>query len=788
MPRENCRSGSQDVSREFALPTVVPSMMKLLRVFLVTISCLCLVIPKVRAQAPPPNLPPAGAYQPIPDFTGTNAGLAFRGAINDRFSGVQVIAPKITNLPFSALPAEQDGLLIFCTDCQPTIPCAHSGSGAWAFGQDGVWTCTAPNTAGNVLFQGEAGAQLNDLAASLNGTFNLKSTPFNARPDAQMASDGAMTSGSPLLTSASGPFKVSDLGKAIIVGGAGASGAVLQSTISTFTSASQVSLAASASTTTSAAGLLWGTDNRAAIQSALAGSGSETIDWAAPGSYMVTCPGSGNPAINLYTVGATLMGPSGHGGTDVGQMPGVQILGSGCPIVQVSANGVGLEGVLIRDPIGNASTVGLQIGAVNNPTPLSTFSIERNSIVCQESNGVKCYLGSGVSTHFALRGMFSDNVIEDWGTAVSLGSGNTPGATESNAIVFIGNKIRENVTGLKVPSAAAPDVFSYGNTFEGNLYGVDLEGNAIFKDFGSHFENGNSNITVTAPSVCSGATPAPVEIVNCGSNVETLASGFYGLASGNPITSYYGTSNLPSKLEGGPVGGVISGAGQLVLQDLTAGPSSTAPIGSNVGIVVLETGTQTSMLQGGSIYQFRGFPYLDFTAQDSRFKTVIAALNGNDANNGTLCFGLNCAHYLAEQSANHITASDAIYANFAPQFAGEVNVEGQCLGCASPAAVTATGLQAITSVLQGGGWKHQNVSTGSVASSGAADVTLTWTQAFADANYDPMCTVIGSQASNSDLRLHHLESVSSTALVARIVNDDSASAHSGSLVCTAMHQ
>jgi hypothetical protein len=272
--------------------------MKLLRVSAaLTMVVLCCLFPaRLGAQQ---NLPPAGAYQLIPDFIGTNAGLAFRGAINDRLSGVQPISPRITNQTFSSLPAEQDGLLIFCKDCRQTIPCANSGTGAWAFGQNGVWTCTAPNAAGNVLFQGASGAQLNDLAASLNGTFNLKSTPYNARPDAQVASDGAMTSGATVLTSTSGPFKVSDLGKAIIVGGAGASGGVLQSTITTFTSASQVSLATSASTTTSAAGVLWGTDNRAAIQSAIAGSSGETIAWAAPGNYMVTCPGSGNPAINL---------------------------------------------------------------------------------------------------------------------------------------------------------------------------------------------------------------------------------------------------------------------------------------------------------------------------------------------------------------------------------------------------------------------------------------------------------------------------------------------------------
>ena len=250
-------------------------MKKLLRVSAaVIIVCLALRAPLGAQQ----NLPPGSTYQPIPDFTGANAGLSFRGAINDRFSGAQVITPRVTDQPFSSLPAEQDGSLLFCKDCQPTIPCASGGPGAWAFGQNGVWTCTAPNTTGNVLYQGASGAQLNDLSASLNGTFNLKSTPFSAKPDAQMTSDGAMSAGSATLTSASAPFKVTDLGKAIIVGGAGASGGLLQSTIANYISPSQVSLTASASTTTSAAGILWGTDNRAAIQSAIAANGGETIE------------------------------------------------------------------------------------------------------------------------------------------------------------------------------------------------------------------------------------------------------------------------------------------------------------------------------------------------------------------------------------------------------------------------------------------------------------------------------------------------------------------------------
>src|SRR5579872_4253041 len=86
--------------------TVIRSMMNSLRVSAaVTFVCLALCAP-VHAQQ---NLPPGATYQPIPDFTGTNAGLSFRGAINDRFSGAQTITPRVTDQPFSSLPSEQDG-------------------------------------------------------------------------------------------------------------------------------------------------------------------------------------------------------------------------------------------------------------------------------------------------------------------------------------------------------------------------------------------------------------------------------------------------------------------------------------------------------------------------------------------------------------------------------------------------------------------------------------------------------------------------------------------------------
>src|SRR5712671_4681854 len=77
----------------------------------------------VHAQAPP-NLPPPGAYQPIPNFTEVGADLQFRQAINDRFSGAMPISPAVVRLAFASLPTEQDGTLIYCSNCTRTIPCA----------------------------------------------------------------------------------------------------------------------------------------------------------------------------------------------------------------------------------------------------------------------------------------------------------------------------------------------------------------------------------------------------------------------------------------------------------------------------------------------------------------------------------------------------------------------------------------------------------------------------------------------------------------------------------------
>jgi hypothetical protein len=148
--------------------------------------------------------------------------------------------------------------------------------------------------------------------ARLNGmggawVFNVKN--YGAKGDGRTVTDGAMTSGSATLTSATAGFTSADVGKVIQVKGAAATGVTtLVTTISAFTNSTTVTLAASAATTVSSAQVMLGTDDTASIQSAI----NAAVTWARANSGAVTvffpgCPG-------YYCVGGALV----TGGTTKG--------------------------------------------------------------------------------------------------------------------------------------------------------------------------------------------------------------------------------------------------------------------------------------------------------------------------------------------------------------------------------------------------------------------------------------------------------------------------------------
>jgi hypothetical protein len=154
------------------------------------------------------------------------------------------------------------------------------------------------NVSGNVN-AGSFGAITFDTTAHAAATRTNLGVPsisvldYGVVADAQIVSDGAMSSGSTTLTSASGLFAASAVGKTISVqyaGGTGGSNQPLVTTVAAYVSPTQVTLAAAATQAVSAAGVLWGTDNYSKFNlwvAALPGSRGLIPCQQAGGAYLV---------------------------------------------------------------------------------------------------------------------------------------------------------------------------------------------------------------------------------------------------------------------------------------------------------------------------------------------------------------------------------------------------------------------------------------------------------------------------------------------------------------------
>ena len=136
--------------------------------------------------------------------------------------------------------------------------------------------------------------------------FNVKSTAYGAKGDTLYASGGAMTAASAVLTVTDPVFAAGDVGKKVGVPGAGMAGAVLGTTISAFTSATQVTLAAAAATSVTGARVVFGTDDTAEIQDALdAAAVAGGMVFIPAGTYLVTSDLTVSSGVTVAGVGHT---------------------------------------------------------------------------------------------------------------------------------------------------------------------------------------------------------------------------------------------------------------------------------------------------------------------------------------------------------------------------------------------------------------------------------------------------------------------------------------------------
>jgi hypothetical protein len=131
---------------------------------------------------------------------------------------------------------------------------------------------SSPDTALTAASKGYVDTAVAGAQQASPWVFDVTATAYGAKGDAQVVADGAMSSGSAVLTSATANWPASAVGKAISVKGAAATGVTtLITTIASRQSSTQVTLAAANASggAISGAVVIWGTNDQAAIQAAV---------------------------------------------------------------------------------------------------------------------------------------------------------------------------------------------------------------------------------------------------------------------------------------------------------------------------------------------------------------------------------------------------------------------------------------------------------------------------------------------------------------------------------------
>ena len=140
---------------------------------------------------------------------------------------------------------------------------------------------------------------------------DIRNPAFGAKGNTLMKTGGSISSGTTAFAATSATFASTDVGKVITVQGAGASGAVLSTTISGYTDSTHVTLANAAGTTVSGAAFAFGTDDTAAIVAAITAAGARGSVYAPPGIYMVRGSQNSNGPIVVTSAGG-LIGAGGN--------------------------------------------------------------------------------------------------------------------------------------------------------------------------------------------------------------------------------------------------------------------------------------------------------------------------------------------------------------------------------------------------------------------------------------------------------------------------------------------
>ncbi len=296
------------------------------------------------------------------------------------------------------------------------------------------------------------------LGAMQRGVIDV--TDFGAVADAQYNATGTISPGAATLTISGSPsFSPSDVGKTIALR-MGTRGNALVTTISGYTSASQVTLATAAVSGGSGLQVWWGTDNTAAFNAATMAAGANpTGTFTRPGGITVYVP-----------AGAYLFS-----GTSPVYLRGGEVLRgaiqTASQLISVSPGGVNLLKVGTNSA-GKADASGLETGVYSLMFAMP-FSPNACSVAMMNTSGWDVE-----DNNFASGGI---GLCIPSGTTVGLVTGNTFDSNLFNDIQAIGNGVDPNGSNHSV-------VIAHNMFFAPRYGGVELEGVTDYVISGNTFQ------------------------------------------------------------------------------------------------------------------------------------------------------------------------------------------------------------------------------------------------------------------------------------------------------------
>jgi len=299
---------------------------------------------------------------------------------------------------------------------------------------------------------------------------------YGARGDGRYVNDGAITALSTTLDSATAGFTSADVGKSVVVIGAGASSASLVTTISALISGTSVTLALAASTTVAAALLEIATDDTVAVNDCL---DNNLYVYAPTGYYGVQYlrlrqkhrfVGAGELSSGFFRLDATTVGPflgmtagqtaehlllanfclfnnalgSALSGIELGtETPGTTDFASGSLIDTVRVFAASGKGCYLRSNFGQVRNLWIE----NFPT-----SGMSDSISVPSSQGFVVDGGTCVVDSLAIEGRFENGPIEL----------NSPGMYKSLHLELVGSYATKDAILVKQPFITIMDVLFLG--------------------------------------------------------------------------------------------------------------------------------------------------------------------------------------------------------------------------------------------------------------------------------------------------------------------------------------